>query len=135
MIHSVLTSVVFLVLSLAAPASFAQAIHGTVTVASELAKKVTPSAVLFVIARPEGVQGGPPLAVIRVGSPKFPQAFEIGPKNVMSGGDFKGSLVLTAKLSKSGDPMTAPGDLLGAAEKPVSPGAKDVQLVLKKEAP
>ena len=35
---------------------------------------------------------------------------------------------------KSGDPMTAPDDRLGAVEKTAPPGAKDLQLVLKKEA-
>lgn len=119
-----------------AHAAFAQNINGQVRISPALQGKVNPSAVLFVIARPEGVKTGAPLAVVRIANPKFPQDFEIGPKNVMAGGEFKGKLVLTAKLSFSGDPITAKGDLLGEAIKPmaVAPGSKDVNLVLNKES-
>ncbi|MBX3021779.1 MAG: hypothetical protein KF799_08900 [Bdellovibrionales bacterium] len=126
-----------LLLALAVPTAGAETIKGFVKVADAMAKKVTPQAVLFVIARPQGVKAGPPLAVVRIASPKFPQAFELGPNNVMAGGEFKGAMTLTAKLSKTGDPMTASGDLLGetANKQPVVPGAKEVQVVLDKAAP
>jgi hypothetical protein len=115
--------------------SWAQSINGNVKVAPNLASKVTSSSVLFVIARPEGVQGGMPLAVLRIPNPKFPQAFEIGPKNLMAGGEFKGPLILTAKLSKTGDAISAKGDLLGETVKPkaFTPGTKDLQIILNKE--
>lgn len=126
----------FLTLAMLSPVSFAQSINGKIKVAPNLESKVTPGAILFVIARPEGVQGGPPLAVVKIPNPKFPQTFEIGPQNVMAGGQFKGKLILTAKLSKSGDPITGPGDLLGRTVKPMAftPGTKDLQMILDKES-
>ncbi len=128
---------------LALPLSFTYAagpsdIHGTVKVAPALEKKVTPNAVLYVVARAAGAKGGPPVAVVRMASPHFPADFEIGPQNMMMGpGEFKGPFDLTVKLSKSGDVMTSPGDLLGTTEdkKPTLAGAKNVKLVLSTEAP
>src|SRR3990170_3521893 len=50
-------------------------IRGTVSVADELAGRVPPGAVLFLIARRGG--GGPPLAVERTPSPRFPLEFSL----------------------------------------------------------
>jgi hypothetical protein len=55
----------------------------------------------------------------------------------MAGGEFKGPFDLTAKLSKTGNAMTSPGDLLGTsdAKTTYSAGAKAAEIVLNKEAP
>jgi hypothetical protein len=112
-------------------------IEGTVEVSKDFASKVTPTSVLFIIAREPGVKSGPPVAVLRVPTPKFPQKFELGTKNMMMGGDFKGPYEITAKLSKTGEAMTSSGDLLGETDtkKAVSPGSKGVKVMLSKAAP
>lgn len=73
--------------------------------------------------------------MVRIANPKFPQEFALNSSNVMAGGEFKGPMSLSAKLSKTGDPMTASGDLLGEAKNPIAPPAKDVEITLNKAAP
>ncbi|HIL01137.1 MAG TPA: hypothetical protein EYG06_03550 [Myxococcales bacterium] len=87
---------------------------------------------LFIIARPEGVVGGPPLAVLRVSSPEFPLAFEIGPDQVMIPGmRFEGPIALTARLDGDGDAMTRDaGDPETPNSVAVVPGSLGVELLL-----
>ena len=82
--------------------------------------------------RRAGVERGPPLAVRRIPSPSLPLEFEIGPQHAMiEGMPFTGDIALTARLDADGDAMTRrPGDLGGAADAPVAPGASGVVLVL-----
>ena len=88
--------------------------------------------VLFVIARPPG--GGPPLAVKRLPVGPFPQAFQVGPADVMlKGRPFKGPILLSARIDRDGDPLThEPDDLVGEAAAPLEPGAKGAELVLRR---
>jgi hypothetical protein len=87
---------------------------------------------LFIIARPEGVVGGPPLAVLRVQSPEFPLAFEIGPDQVMIPGmRFEGPIALTARLDGDGDAMTRDAnDPETRSSLAVVPGSVGVELLL-----
>jgi len=110
----------------AAPGRPGAAIRGTVYLAEDEAGGEGPAAgVLFVIARPAGARGGPPLAVVRVPSPRFPVDFEIGPDDVMMPTmRFEGPIALSARLDADGNastqdeadrataspPATAPGD-------------------------
>ena len=89
---------------------------------------------LFIIARPEGVVGGPPLAVLRVPSPEFPLAFEIGPEQVMIPGmRFEGPIALTARLDGDGDAMTRdPNDPETRSPLAVVPGFVGVELLLSR---
>lgn len=115
-----------------------QPVKGIIKVKKDLAEKVAPTDVLYIIARKTSELGGAPLAVLRITSPKFPYQFEIGAANVMMAGTpFKGPFTLTAKLSKKGDAMTNPGDLLGNAESKqrITNGTKNVQITLDKVAP
>jgi cytochrome c-type biogenesis protein CcmH len=65
------------------------------------------SGTLFVIARPQGNDAGPPLAVLRIPDPSFPLDFEIGPDQLMIPGmSFEGPIDLTARLDRDGDAMT-----------------------------
>jgi cytochrome c-type biogenesis protein CcmH len=107
-------------------------IRGTVAVAPEFASSLPASGSLFVIARPQGVPGGPPLAVLRVTSPRFPVSFEIGPENVMIPSmRFEGEIQISVRLDSDGDAMTQlPGDLSGAASTPSTPGADGVDILL-----
>lgn len=118
------------------PASASDKIQGTITVTPALQKQITPGSVLYVIAR-DATNQGPPVAVVRIDNPKFPQAFTLGSGDLMSPGvTFKGPYSLTAKLSKTGNPMTSPGDLLSTPSgKPVKAGATGAQIALDKQAP
>lgn len=109
-----------------------ETISGTISVAPALAGSVASDAMLFVIARPFGVQAGPPMAVLRIPSPRFPVAFEIGPDNVMIPSmRFEGNIGISVRLDGDGNAMTRlPGDLSGATPAPLQPGASDVSIVL-----
>jgi len=105
-------------------------IRGTVSVAEGLAGRVPPNAVLFLIARRGG--SGPPLAVERIVSPRFPLEFSLGPEDRMIQTlPFAGELQISARLDADGNAMSRqPGDLEGRASGPVSPGATGVTVVL-----
>jgi cytochrome c-type biogenesis protein CcmH len=107
-------------------------IRGTVRVDPALAGRAPASAVLFVIARAGVATAGPPLAVRRIPSPRFPAEFEIGPDDVMiQGMRFEGEIRLSARLDADGNAMTRrAGDLQGRAASAVAPGAEGVELVL-----
>ena len=107
-------------------------IAGRIELARELAGERPEGAILFVIARPQGARGGPPLAVLRIEAPTFPLEFEIGPGDVMIPSmRFEGPISLTARLDADGNAMTRGGtDLSSAAAEPVTPGTTGVTLIL-----
>jgi len=75
-------------------------VQGTINVAASLPLDVT-QRVLFIIAKSPA--GGPPVAVKRIDSPKFPMTFMLSPMNNMVGTDFyEGDLALTVRLDKDG---------------------------------
>ena len=112
------------------------AITGEITLAAELAMARPDGAVLFVIARPEGVRGGPPLAVLRIPNPEFPLAFSIGPENVMIPSmQFAGAISISARLDADGNAMTrTPGDISSARQDGLAPGASGVALELSERS-
>ena len=68
-------------------------VSGTITLDPKLKMSLSPSARLFIFARPEGVESGPPLAVKRHGIFEFPFDFEIGQLNtMMEGTKFEGAM-------------------------------------------
>jgi len=93
-------------------------------------------ATLFVIARPAGTRGGPPLAVLRVPEPQFPFAFELSQANVMIPSlRFEGDMDVTARLDVDGNAMTRdPSDLEGRSPSARRPGDADVLIVLEAAA-
>jgi len=107
-------------------------IEGLVELSDELASARPAGAVLFVIARPQGVTGGPPLAVLRIADPVFPYSFSIGPANVMIPSmRFEGAISLSARLDADGNAMTrSPEDLSSATQTSLAPGATGVKLDL-----
>ena len=106
------------------------AIEGTLELAPDLAGRVPPGAVLFVVART--AQSGPPLAVVRVTDPSFPLQFSIGPGDRMiQSMPFAGEILLSARVDADGDAMTkSPGDLRGASDIPNAPGDRGVTLLI-----
>ncbi len=112
------------------PSAEAAPIQGTVSVPGSLRGRIPDGAVLFLIARRGAA--GPPLAVQRIGAPRFPLRFSIGPADRMIASiPFEGPLQLSARLDGDGDATSREaGDLQGAAEGSFSPGARGVSIVL-----
>ena len=94
-------------------------VGGIVTLRKGLEKKLTKTGVLYIFAKQAGPDSGPndrtpPVAVIRVPNPTFPQAFVITQKNVMiAGSEFKGPLHVIARYSPSGDALNKSGAIEG----------------------
>jgi len=117
----------------ASPAAGAQ-IQGTVDIDPKAKSKNDGQAVLFIIARSTSSAGGPPLAVKRIASPKFPVAYSLSAQDVMMpGAPFSGKLFVSARLDQDGNPTTKePGNLAGEYRKnPVDVGAKKIDIVLE----
>lgn len=122
----------------AAPATSASSgkerISGSVTLSDALKSKVGPDDLLFILARAES---GPPmpLAVLRKQAGDLPLQFSLDdsmammPQMKISNYD---SLVIVARISKSGQPVASPGDL-EAVSAPVKPGTSGLKLVIDKE--
>ena len=105
-------------------------IRGRIVLAPELADRVPATGVLFLIARTG--PAGPPTAVVRVASPRFPLDFEIGPDDRMiETMPFTGPFQLSARVDSDGSATSrTPGDLQGKVAGSVAPGATDVELVI-----
>jgi hypothetical protein len=105
-------------------------IRGRIVLAPELAERVPAAAVLFLIAR--AGEAGPPTAVKRVASPRFPLEFEIGPDDRMIDTmPFSGPFRLSARIDADGSATSRnPGDLQGEVSGRVDPGATGVELVI-----
>ena len=104
-------------------------VFGTISIEPGLKVGLNPSAGLFIFARPEGVDAGPPLAVKRHSVFQFPFEFDIGQLNtMMEGSQFEGAMNLTARLDQDGNRKSSPGDVEGKIQ--ITAGQKGVQLVL-----
>ena len=115
-------------------------VGGTVRLAAGFEKNLTPHGVLFVIAKQAGPDSNPgdhspPIAVIKIENPKFPQAFVITEKNIMMAGtSLKGPLHVIARYSPSGDALDKKGAIEGFDPKFSSTdvGNKNLNIELKK---
>lgn len=113
-------------------------VGGTVTLAKGLEKNITPSGVLFVFAKRAGPDSNPgdrtpPVAVVKIENPKFPQAFVITGKNVMmEGSTLAGPLHIIARYSVSGNALDKKGAIEGFDPKFPSTevGNKNLNIVL-----
>src|SRR5882672_9743220 len=116
-----------------AAASSSAQISGKITIDPKLKANVDPNAALFIIARPGGGAGGPPLAVKKIDKPVFPLTYSLSQENVMmQGTPFTGKINLTVRLDKDSNPVTrTPGDMTGDYKKnPVDVGTKNVDVVI-----
>ncbi len=105
---------------------------GRVTIAPELASKVQPTDVLFVIVRRPGGTGRP-LAAKRIDRPQFPVSFEITSADmIQQGSELRGMVDVTARLDKDGQAGPAqPGDIEGQfAKNPTLPGGDGIDITL-----
>lgn len=112
------------------------AISGTVSVAPEIAARVSGGETLFVYAR---AAEGPrmPLAIIRTTARDLPLKFTLDDSQAMSPmAKLSGAaqVRVEARLSKSGNAMAQAGDLVGTSAV-VQPGARDLRIVIDKVQP
>lgn len=116
-------------------------VGGMVKLKAGLEKKLTKTGVLYVFAKQAGPDSGPndrtpPVAVLRVENPTFPQAFVITQKNVMiPGSAFKGPFHVIARYSPTGDALSKSGAIEGIDPKFVSSdlGNKNLNIELNVE--
>ncbi len=112
------------------------AISGKVTVAPSLAGKGSATDTLFVFARE--VSGPPmPVAIVRATKKDLPFTFQLDdstspmPSRKLSGA---GTVVIVARLSKSGQAMPQSGDLEGTSQ-PVKSEVDGITVVIDRERP
>ena len=111
----------------------AASVSGRVSLAPALQAKASPDDTVYIFARHAN---GPrmPLAVLRVKVSDLPKDFSLDDSMAMSP-DLKISsaseLRIEARVSKTGDAISKPGDLSGEIS-PVKPGAQKLQLVIDK---
>lgn len=113
-----------------------RAIRGKVTVAPSLAGKGSSTDTLFVFARE---MNGPPMpvAIVRATKKDLPFTFRLDdstspmPSRKLSD---VGTVVIVARLSKSGEAIPKSGDLQGMSQ-PVKPGVDGITVVIDREIP
>lgn len=113
-----------------------KSVSGTVKLADALAGKASPTDTLFIYARAE-TGSRIPLAILRGGAGELPKTFELDDSMGMSPAvklSTTPSVVIEARVSKSGGAVMQPGDLVGTSM-PVVPGAKGVAVVIDKVVP
>ena len=114
----------------------AGAVRGVVRIAPALAGKSSPEDTVFVFAR--AVEGPRmPLAVLRKQVKDLPLSFTLDDSMAMRPGLELSAfprVIVSARVSKSGNPMPAPGDLEGESA-PVVPGSKGVAVTIERLVP
>ena len=120
-----------------APAAAAsQSVSGTVSVAPAISAKMAASDTLFVFARAEG-GSRMPLAILRRTASELPLRFALddsmamAPTARISGAQ---AVRVEARISRSGNAMPQPGDLVGTSAV-VKPGTRDIAIVVDKVLP
>ena len=111
-------------------------LRGTVRLSQKLRDKLSPGDTLFVFAR--AAEGPPmPLAILRRTAGELPLEFALNDAMAMAPGLHLSAfprIVVTARVSKSGDAKAQPGDLQGAS-KPVANDAKGVVVEINEVVP
>ncbi len=111
-------------------------ISGTVSVAPDLAKDLTPQHILFIVVRAaDAPPFGPPIAAHRMTDLTFPVQYTVTQKDVFfEGVTLEGKVNVYAKLDKDGNAgPPEPGDLEGEHKgNPVMVGATGVDIVVDK---
>ena len=116
--------------------ALAGSVSGRVTLSPVLAAKAGPQDTLFIVAR---ALNGPriPLAVLRRRVADLPMDFALDDTQAMSP-ELKLSafsdVIVTARISKSGDAISQPGDLQGASP-PVKVGASGIAILIDSVVP
>lgn len=115
----------------ATPAARDARISGEVSLAPELMRQAKPDESVFIFAR--AVDGPPlPLAVIRTTVQALPLRFTLDDSSSMAPGaklSMHRQVVVSARVSRSGDAKPQPGDLVGSVQ-PVNVGATGVKVLI-----
>jgi cytochrome c-type biogenesis protein CcmH len=114
----------------------APAISGRVELNAALASKVALNDTVFIFAR---ASEGPrmPLAVLRIPAKELPRDFSLDDSMSMTPGlklSATPSVVVEARISKSGNALPQPGDLFGRSG-PLKPGATGVRITIDQIVP
>ncbi|MFM9927288.1 hypothetical protein VLK31_30210 [Variovorax sp. H27-G14] len=115
---------------------FGDVVSGTVALSPELAAAVRPTDTVFVFAREAGGTGMP-IAAARYSGAQWPLSFRLDGTTPMNGGrklSEVARLVVTARVSRSGDAMPQPGDLRGESL-PVERARDNVQVSISSTQP
>jgi cytochrome c-type biogenesis protein CcmH len=121
---------------LASSKSGAGAISGRVDIAPALTSKVALSDTVFIYAR---AAEGPrmPLAVLRIAARELPKDFSLDDSMGMAPGvklSAAPSVIVEARISKSGNAIPQPGDLFGRSA-PLKPGATALRITIDQVVP
>jgi cytochrome c-type biogenesis protein CcmH len=111
-------------------------VTGSVSIAPEMAARLSGTETVYIFAR---AVNGPrvPLAVLRVPARQLPMRFTLddslamAPNMLLSGAE---SVRVEARISRTGNAMPQSGDLVGGGAV-VKPGARDVRIVVDKALP
>ncbi|PWB58429.1 MAG: c-type cytochrome biogenesis protein CcmI [Nitrosomonadales bacterium] len=119
-----------------AQAGPAASISGTVSVSGDLAGKFAPGDTVFIYAQaPQGPKM--PIASLKITAGQLPYRFTLDDSLAMTPNDRLSNhaeVMVSARVSKSGQAMTQSGDLLGRAGS-VKPGQQDVAIVIDRVLP
>jgi cytochrome c-type biogenesis protein CcmH len=112
------------------------AISGRVDLSAALAPKVALSDTVFIFAR---AVDGPrmPLAVLRIPAKELPRNFSLDDSMSMAPGaklSSTASVIVEARISKSGNPIAQSGDLFGRSA-PVKPGTAGILITIDEVVP
>jgi len=116
--------------------AIAPLLAGRVSLAPALAARAAPEDVVFIVVRLPDDPDGLPLAAIRKQVADLPFDFRIGSRELV--GDASrfmqaGTVVVTARISKSGAGRAQPGDLIGTA--PAAPWRKGIAVTIDQVVP
>jgi cytochrome c-type biogenesis protein CcmH len=118
----------------AAPASAAAplALKGQVTLAAALKSQVGKDDSLFIFARPAA--GGRPLAGMRFKASELPVDFDFSKAQMMMGSvGPQDKVIIGARISKSGNPLPAAGDLQGFSEPMLGTASKALHIEISEQ--
>jgi cytochrome c-type biogenesis protein CcmH len=107
-------------------------VTANVSIASELAGLVPQGAMLFVFAR-DGDKPGPPVAVKRLPAAQLPTTVTLTDGDAMVEGlslAKVSELKLVARISVSGNPIAAPGDLYGEARSVTVGNGQEIEVLI-----
>jgi len=115
-----------------APASGGSGVSGIIDIDPSIRGSIPSGSVIFLIARPTGVSGGPPAAVKRMRAGTFPMDFQLTSADSMMGQPLPQQMRIEVRVDSDGNPMTKDPSDPTAAIDGLQAGATSVRLVLKK---
>jgi len=114
------------------PAAGGKTVSGVVSLAPALAKMAAPDDTVFILARPSAGRGMP-VAILRKNVRDLPIQFSLDDSSSMSPAatlSGAGTVVVEARISKSGNAMRQNGDLAGQSD-PVPVGASGLKIEIR----